>query len=452
MSLLGKVLHFFGIGTPQVQIILEKPTFQKGSFIEGILEIRGGSSEIDLQGIEIDLVETEELFSSKIDKETSVLETVKLHYTDFIIHSASRYEIPFKIKIPTRCSISSPGIEHRVLVNLCIPGWDSTITQVVTISEAVKHADHEDDYFHISCQDLEAQIFQKTGYRVFCWFGGFGATLRDRICLFSQERQLLSTLDYCGIGISIHGSGELFVSWNEKNEVYIVDFCSNKLLYQWQSELPIRQVNWFDDELILLSGDQFYRFSCQGKSLQNNILFSGPHGIGGVTRTPEGRMFFSETRNGYIQEYFPSTGPVGNRFIIPTPEGLSAGSDETLLVVSGDCVILLESKTMQAKQTFKIPGKKGVKCTSNDGIRHWNIYPRINKERSKIALNDLTGQVQILDVYSGKVVCSLDRNIANFVEHLSWLDNNRILLVEASKKIKMIDIESEIIIWEYALT
>jgi sporulation-control protein len=106
MSFLNKVFASVGIGAAKVDTRLEKDTFMPGEEIRGMVEIRGGSTEQNIDEIYLTLNTT---YIKETDEKkytaTAQIERFKLTHS-FVIKENEIKEVPFSFKLPLETPLS----------------------------------------------------------------------------------------------------------------------------------------------------------------------------------------------------------------------------------------------------------------------------------------------------------------------------------------------------------
>jgi len=92
--LLRKMLSLIGVGSPQIDLILEKETYKPNEQVKGTFFIKGGTIEQQLKRIDCDLVMVDE----KEERE-EIIDFTSILLTENI-HPESEKTIPFSFQLP----------------------------------------------------------------------------------------------------------------------------------------------------------------------------------------------------------------------------------------------------------------------------------------------------------------------------------------------------------------
>lgn len=110
--LLRKYMSLVGIGSAQIDLILEKETYQPGETVQGSFHIKGGTIEQQLKRIECDLVKKDEI----LDKEEVIHSSSIL--TSSMIQADAANQIPFTFTLPVGMGASTETRLYRFTTRL----------------------------------------------------------------------------------------------------------------------------------------------------------------------------------------------------------------------------------------------------------------------------------------------------------------------------------------------
>lgn len=98
MSFLKRVITSIGIGSARVDTRLKNTTVTQGEMLEGIVEIKGGEMDQEIEAIKLNLMT---LYGHE-DSERLTNTVVYSHKVNepFVIHKGERKEIPFSFRVP----------------------------------------------------------------------------------------------------------------------------------------------------------------------------------------------------------------------------------------------------------------------------------------------------------------------------------------------------------------
>ncbi|MBS4190294.1 sporulation protein [Bacillus sp. FJAT-49705] len=110
--ILRKYMALLGIGSAQIDLILEKETYRPGELVKGYFLIKGGTILQELKRIDCDLViidEAEE--NEKIVDSVTILTTKS-------IQSEAINKIPFTFHLPNSAQVSTGTLSYRFKTRL----------------------------------------------------------------------------------------------------------------------------------------------------------------------------------------------------------------------------------------------------------------------------------------------------------------------------------------------
>ncbi|MGM9926495.1 MAG: sporulation protein [Bacillus sp. (in: firmicutes)] len=120
MSVFNKMLASIGIGSAKVDTKVEKETYMPGEYIRGIVEVKGGAVEQQIEEIYLSLHTRyiKESDDKKYEK-TAVIERIRLN-EPFVIASNGTREIPFSFQLPLDAPLTYGRIKVWIATNLDI--------------------------------------------------------------------------------------------------------------------------------------------------------------------------------------------------------------------------------------------------------------------------------------------------------------------------------------------
>ena len=110
--ILRKYMALLGIGSAEIDLILERELYRPGEVVYGHFSIKGGSIEQKLKRIDCDLVLTDKVagIEKVMDTETILTSTQ--------IDSEELHNIPFSFRLPESMLASTDHISYRFLTRL----------------------------------------------------------------------------------------------------------------------------------------------------------------------------------------------------------------------------------------------------------------------------------------------------------------------------------------------
>ncbi|MET1014413.1 MAG: sporulation protein [Paenisporosarcina sp.] len=94
--LLRKYMALLGVGSAQIDLILEKDKYRPGELVKGYFLVKGGLIEQKLNRIDCDLMMS---YDERQDKKERLVDSITI-YTSKIIESATTNHIPFTFQLP----------------------------------------------------------------------------------------------------------------------------------------------------------------------------------------------------------------------------------------------------------------------------------------------------------------------------------------------------------------
>ena len=126
--ILKKYMAMLGVGSAQIDLILEKDTYRPGEIVKGNFIVKGGLIEQRLNRIDCDLMMCNEPNESKNEK---LLDSITI-YTTKVIESSTTNHIPFTFQLPQ--SIDST----------CNPSY--RFKSKLTFKQGIESVDHDEIY------------------------------------------------------------------------------------------------------------------------------------------------------------------------------------------------------------------------------------------------------------------------------------------------------------------
>ena len=124
--ILRKYMALLGVGSAQIDLILEKDTYRPGEIVKGNFIVKGGLIEQRLNRIDCDL-----MMSAELNKNEKLLDSITI-YTTKVIESATTNHIPFSFQLPH--SIDS----------VCNPSY--RFKSKLTFKQGIESVDHDEIY------------------------------------------------------------------------------------------------------------------------------------------------------------------------------------------------------------------------------------------------------------------------------------------------------------------
>ncbi|WP_338472784.1 sporulation protein [Niallia sp. XMNu-256] len=128
--ILRKYMSLLGVGSAQINLILQKETYYKpGDPVHGYFLIKGGVIKQQLKRIDCDLV-----VSDQTTNEEKVIDATTI-LTSTLIHSGEFKKIPFSFQIPANALASTQEISYhfktKLTFNEGVVSTDHDIIQVI---------------------------------------------------------------------------------------------------------------------------------------------------------------------------------------------------------------------------------------------------------------------------------------------------------------------------------
>lgn len=127
--LLRKYMSLMGVGSAQIDLILEKDVLKPGESVNGQFLIKGGTIDQQLKQIDCDLVMVDE----KTELE-EVIDTTTIQVKTRI-GSEEDEKVPFSFKLPIDVPVTTKAISYHFKTKLTfeqgIESWDEDMIKVV---------------------------------------------------------------------------------------------------------------------------------------------------------------------------------------------------------------------------------------------------------------------------------------------------------------------------------
>lgn len=110
--LLRKYMALLGIGSAQIDLILEKEIYKAGEIVNGHFLIKGGTISQELKRIDCDLVAV-----NRLEETEEVVDSVTI-LTTKVIQSEDVNKIPFTFLLPNTALVSTDNLSYRFKTKL----------------------------------------------------------------------------------------------------------------------------------------------------------------------------------------------------------------------------------------------------------------------------------------------------------------------------------------------
>lgn len=128
--LLRKYMSLLGVGSAQIDLILEKDILKPGDSVNGHFLIKGGTIDQQLKKIDCQLVMKDEM--THIEK---VIDTTTIKIVSRI-QSDEADNVPFSFQLPMNVPVSTKDISYRFKTKLIfeqgVESWDEDMIQVIS--------------------------------------------------------------------------------------------------------------------------------------------------------------------------------------------------------------------------------------------------------------------------------------------------------------------------------
>ncbi|RSD26655.1 sporulation protein [Mesobacillus subterraneus] len=127
--LLRKYMSLMGVGSAQIDLILEKDVLKPGESVNGKFLIKGGTVHQDLRQIQCSLV----MVNSKTETE-KIMDTATTEIKT-VIQPDGDHQVPFSFKLPLDVPPSNKQISYHFKTKLTfdqgVESWDEDMIKVV---------------------------------------------------------------------------------------------------------------------------------------------------------------------------------------------------------------------------------------------------------------------------------------------------------------------------------
>jgi sporulation-control protein len=127
--LLRKYMSLLGVGSAQIDLILEKDILKPGDYVNGHFLIKGGTIDQQLKQIDCDLV----MMDGRTGRE-EVIDTIAIP-TMARIQSDEADQVPFSFLLPTDVPLSTKEISYQFKTKLTfekgVESWDEDMIEVI---------------------------------------------------------------------------------------------------------------------------------------------------------------------------------------------------------------------------------------------------------------------------------------------------------------------------------
>jgi len=131
--LLRKYMSLVGIGSAQIDLILEKEEYKPGETVRGTFHIKGGTIEQKLKHIECDLVRVDPILELE-----EVIHTATI-LTSSTIEANAGNQLPFKFTLPESIQPTTEDLKYRFTTRLHFNKGVASVDQdVIAIVEESK--------------------------------------------------------------------------------------------------------------------------------------------------------------------------------------------------------------------------------------------------------------------------------------------------------------------------
>lgn len=128
--LLRKYMSLLGVGSAQIDLILEKDVLKPGDSVNGYFFIKGGTIDQELKQIDCDLVMVDE--RTGIEK---VIDTTTIQIMTRI-ESEEADKVPFSFELPLDVPVTTKDISYHFKTKLTfeqgVESWDEDMVKVIS--------------------------------------------------------------------------------------------------------------------------------------------------------------------------------------------------------------------------------------------------------------------------------------------------------------------------------
>lgn len=127
--MLRKYMSLLGIGSAQIDLILQKETYKFGDSVQGYFLIKGGAIDQQIKRIDCDLIMSD--CTALVEK---VIDTTTI-LTSRLIHTEELNKISFAFQLPVRVPVSSHEVSYHFKTRLTfskgVVSRDQDIIQII---------------------------------------------------------------------------------------------------------------------------------------------------------------------------------------------------------------------------------------------------------------------------------------------------------------------------------
>lgn len=105
-------MSLLGIGSAQINLIMQKKMYKLGDSVHGYFSIKGGSIEQQIKRIDCDLVVNDQTAHiEKVIDSTTILTSIRIQPEEL-------YEVPFTFQLPVSGSVSTEEVSYHFKTGL----------------------------------------------------------------------------------------------------------------------------------------------------------------------------------------------------------------------------------------------------------------------------------------------------------------------------------------------
>ncbi|MFC5591421.1 sporulation protein [Sporosarcina soli] len=110
--ILRKYMSLLGIGSAQINLILQKKMYKLGDSVHGYFSIKGGSIEQQIKRIDCDLVLNDQtVHVEKVIDSTTILTSIRIQPEEL-------YKVPFTFQLPASGPVSTEEVSYHFKTRL----------------------------------------------------------------------------------------------------------------------------------------------------------------------------------------------------------------------------------------------------------------------------------------------------------------------------------------------
>ncbi|MCG7336112.1 sporulation protein [Sporosarcina sp. ACRSM] len=110
--ILRKYMSLLGIGSAQINLIMQKKMYKLGDSVHGYFSIKGGSIEQQIKRIDCDLVVNDQTAHiEKVIDSTTILTSIRIQPEEL-------YEVPFTFQLPVSGPVSTEEVSYHFKTGL----------------------------------------------------------------------------------------------------------------------------------------------------------------------------------------------------------------------------------------------------------------------------------------------------------------------------------------------